>query len=162
MPSSVVVNTDLVRILTTGEGLELFTIAAAYETAEVMIDNISQENGAGKAYKRNGRVHVASAPGQYPAKDSGKLKNSIFIKQGSSPTGSDLVIDSNYALDLEFGTSKMRSRPFIIRSVNEALSTKLPDIFKRFTNMIDNSPGLFNSLLRNYRARRARRRSRTP
>jgi hypothetical protein len=61
MASSVVVNADLVRILSTGEGLELFTISAASETAEVMIKNVSQENGAGKAYKRNGKVHIASA-----------------------------------------------------------------------------------------------------
>jgi hypothetical protein len=157
MASSVVVNTDLVRILATGEGLELFTIAAATETAEVMIENISKTTGAGKAYKRNGRVHVASAPSQYPTKDTGKLKDSISIKFGRLNTGADIVIDNDYALDLEFGTSKMQSRPFIRRSVNEAMSTKLPEIFKRFTNLLNNSPGLFITLLNNYKNRRRRR-----
>ena len=161
MASSVVVNADLVRILSTGEGLELFTISAASETAEVMIKNVSQENGAGKAYKRNGKVHIASAPSQFPTKDSGKLKNSIYVELGRSKSGADLVVNSEYALDLEFGTSRMMSRPFIRRSVNEALSTKLPEIFSRFTKTLNNSPGLFNTLLGSYNSR-IRRRSRTP
>jgi hypothetical protein len=51
----------------------------------------------------------------------------------------------------------MQSRPFIRRSVNEAMSTKLPEIFKRFTNLLNNSPGLFITLLNNYKNRRRRR-----
>ena len=87
--------------------------------------------------------------------------SSIYIYRGKNANATDLIIDSDYALDLEYGTSKMRSRPFIIRSVKEALNSKLPEIFKRFTNLLDNSPGSYSRLLAVYRNRRSNRR-RTP
>lgn len=139
--SSVSIDSQLFRLLTTQAGAEALTIAAAEETADIMSRNISTTQGTGKGYKRNGRVHVASAPNQFPTLDTGELKRSVTIKRLTFRIV-NLEINAPYSLDLEFGTSKMRPRPFIIRSLDEALRTRLPEIFNNFVTKLNNSPVL--------------------
>ena len=58
-------------------------------------------------------MHIASAPGEAPAIDYGKLINSIkAVKVGTM--GAATITDSNYAVPLEFGSAKrdMAARPF--------------------------------------------------
>jgi hypothetical protein len=149
--ASVEINANLARVLRTGIGMDFVAVAAAEETAEIMIDNISSTTGTGKAYKRGGVVHVASSSGNYPVVDSGSLKSSISVTLGKkSDPGADLIIESSYALDLELGTSKMSSRPFIRGSLNQAMSTKLPEIINKFINYLENSPGLMEQALNQY------------
>jgi len=159
--SSVTIDSDLFRLLRSGTVIELFTVEAAVATAEVMIENVSQESGSGKAYKRKYGLgyHIASAPGQFPAKDSGDLKNAIGVTFGTSRESADVVVESEYALDLEYGTSKMRARPFMIRSLNEAMSTKLPQIFNNLVKHIDSNALFFEQELARLQ-RRSRRRAR--
>ena len=68
---------------------------------------------SGRTYKRgkNGRDHVASAPGEAPAVDTGRLINSSIYKRQVSPL--ELVVGSNvkYSEYLEFGTRKIKPRP---------------------------------------------------
>ena len=153
--SSVSVNSDLYRLLTSGILTEYVTLESATVTAEVMLNNISDPSGNGKAYKRKGGLgyHIASSPGDFPAKDSGDLAGSITVSFGRSADEADILIESDYALDLENGTSKMRARPFILRSVNEALSTKLPEIFNKVVSRIELSPIYFENELSRLKAK---------
>jgi len=135
--NSLTIDVATYRLLTQRKNLDLIVQAAASVTAEIMINTVSSTTGTGKAYKRNGRVHVASSPGSAPVKDSGSLAGSINVVLGKAIDQSDVVIQSPYALDLEFGTSKMRSRPFIRRSLNEALSKRLPEIIGKVISYIN-------------------------
>lgn len=75
------------------------------------------QDGSGRRY-RNG--HVASAPGQPPAPDTGNLRRN-WREQSAARTnglgrGIDILMritsDVPYAVYLEFGTRKMAARPF--------------------------------------------------
>jgi HK97 gp10 family phage protein len=61
------------------------------------------------------RTHRASAPGQSPATDTGRLVNSLR----SDVSGKTATVSANttYAAALEFGTSKMKPRPYLIPAV---------------------------------------------
>ena len=64
----------------------------------------------GRVYRRRSVAHQASAPGEAPASDTGRLRNSITFKQESPLTvtvGSQLA----YARYLEFGTRHIARRP---------------------------------------------------
>lgn len=80
--------------------------------------SIARGSKTGRVYRRGNRTHQASAPGQAPASDTGRLVNSIeFDKLGmlSAAVGSHLV----YALHLEYGTRKMAARPFFRPAVEK-------------------------------------------
>jgi hypothetical protein len=65
---------------------------------------------AGRTYQRKTRVHIASAPGEAPAIDSGSLIGSIQQVMESSlerQVGTNVF----YAPFLESGTSRMEARP---------------------------------------------------
>lgn len=66
---------------------------------------------SGATYKRGSKSHQASAPGEAPAIDTGNLVNSIQTDvQGLRAEVGTAV---EYALYLEYGTSKMAARPFL-------------------------------------------------
>ena len=75
------------------------------------------QNGSGRVYK-NG--HVASAPGQPPAPDTGNLRRNwreqSAVQANGLGRGLDVRLritsDVPYAKFLEFGTRKMAARPF--------------------------------------------------
>ena len=72
----------------------------------------------GRTYIKGGRKHIASAPGEAPAIDTGNLFNSLKIEYGRGagyPTGAFAHIGTwttGYAGYLEGGTTKMAKRPF--------------------------------------------------
>jgi hypothetical protein len=158
---SVEINADLARVLNTGLGAEILTLAAAEESATIMEKNISSRYGSGKLYKSNGRDHRASSPGNFPVMETGALKAAISVIRGRAVDDVDLIIKSNYALDLEFGNSRMASRPFIRKSVDEAMSTKFQEIMAKFIEYFNNNPkSLQAALLVDYRTRIFKRASR--
>lgn len=59
--------------------------------------------GTGRSYRRGGRTHVASAPGQPPARDTGKLVGSIDM-ESVGPGVIAVGTDQPYGADLEDGT----------------------------------------------------------
>ena len=77
----------------------------------------------GIAYRYNGRVHIASRVGEYPANRSGNLKDNI----DSIRKGEKLYINANaeYAKFLEDGTKKMRKRQFLIRTIMDTSAIQL-------------------------------------
>lgn len=96
-------------------------IAAALFVSGLKIEenaklSIAQESKSGVVYQRRTVVHQASAPGEAPANDTGRLLNSIQ----TSAENSGMVVNINagssmvdYAIHLEYGTSDMAARPFM-------------------------------------------------
>ncbi len=83
------------------------------------------------------KFHRASAPGEAPAVDTGRLIGSVNSRQldgGFSTTvGVHDVTNVKYAKALEYGTSKIAPRPFLI----PALQNKKPEIMERFKQAMD-------------------------
>jgi len=82
--------------------------------------------GTGRKYRRGRKYHIASAPGQPPAVDTGRLRASItheVCKESNQIIG---LVGTNveYAPHLEFGTNKMAARPFL----RPALFNNIPEI----------------------------------
>lgn len=98
----------------------LLLLGKAATEFEIEIKN-EIETGAktGITYQRGNISHTASAPGQAPASDSGKLVGSIRYKKKSA-TEHEVSINSEYALALEVGTSRMAARPFITPALQNA------------------------------------------
>ena len=90
----------------------MITELAADKMAKEMKNSILSGAKSGRQYYVNGARHTASAPGQPPANVTGALVRSIKVTKERNK--SIINISKNYAIFLEFGTSKMRSRPFII------------------------------------------------
>lgn len=76
---------------------------------------ISTGGRSGRLYKRGNRTHQASAPGEYPKTDTGKLVLSFFrkvIKSRNQVTGF-LINNAPHARYLEFKPASMGGRPFM-------------------------------------------------
>ena len=72
----------------------------------------------GRTYKRGSVAHTASAPGEAPMTDTGRLAGSVFmdIKPKVATIGSKLA----YAAVLEYGSRKMKPRPVWTPAVERA------------------------------------------
>lgn len=62
------------------------------------------------------RTHIASAPGQPPNTDTGRLVGSIRAVESGTPTAYVEAL-AGYARHLEFGTRNMAARPFMTPAV---------------------------------------------
>ncbi len=99
-------------------------VATALELQGDVKKRIQRGPATGRVYKKNNpqRLHRASAPGEAPMTDTGRLANSInFDRVGdlTATVGSNLI----YALYLEYGTMDMRPRPYF-RPAVEAMKPK--------------------------------------
>ena len=82
------------------------------------------------------REHRASAPGQSPASDTGNLVNKIIVKQKSSDVVS-VESNANYSAFLEYGTSKMQPRPFMLPAFEKSKKPILDATFGRVVRKIE-------------------------
>lgn len=98
---------------------------------ESAIESILSGNKSGRTYVRGSVTHRASAKGEAPANDTGRLASSIITIQNSLEA---LVIAGRgmvrYASFLEFGTTKMGERPFMMPAL-EKNRTWIIDRLKR-------------------------------
>lgn len=76
---------------------------------------------SGATYARGSVTHTASAPGQYPASDTGRLAASVRMEmpQAGNLTGR-VGTAVFYGPMLEFGTSRMAARPWLMPSFERA------------------------------------------
>lgn len=74
---------------------------------------ILQTAKTGTLYRMHGVVHRASAPGEPPASDTGRLVNSITTAYDEPKLSGVVSANTEYAPYLEYGTSKMEARPFM-------------------------------------------------
>ena len=77
----------------------------------------SIQSGA-KSGRRYGK-HTASAPGQAPATDTGFLQSNIVLNIEATGLVADVESRAKYSIFLEFGTSKMKARPFMLPALEE-------------------------------------------
>lgn len=71
---------------------------------------------------RKGATHQASAPGEFPAADSGRLHQSITtvtVEDSDHAIVVETGANTPYAEPLELGTSKMEPRPFMTPAFRE-------------------------------------------
>lgn len=102
-------------------------------SCKALVEEIQQsldKPGTGRVYKTRWGEHRASAPGDTPARNTGELQRSITYevrRDGDEVYG---VIGSSvdYAIHLEFGTSRMAARPFL----RPALENNKDKILKSF------------------------------
>jgi hypothetical protein len=79
-------------------------------------DTTFYRDSAGRLRKGRARVpHTASAPGEPPASDTGRLLTSIHHEMSDGPEGIEGRVGSDveYAVYLELGTRDMLPRPFL-------------------------------------------------
>lgn len=86
-------------------------VAKAAMDIEARVKQSMEGPKHGKMYiKSTGVIHVASAPGEAPAIDTGALHNATrAIPKGEMEWW--VVMDTEYAMHLEFGTRRMAARP---------------------------------------------------
>ena len=82
------------------------------ESSVYMAEEMKKSITSGAKSGRRYGSHTSSAPGQAPANWTGELLRSIKVQKMKGI--SFVYITAKYAQFLEFGTSKMRARPFII------------------------------------------------
>lgn len=76
-----------------------------------VVRSIQNSPPTGKTYQRRSVSHTASSPGNPPRTDTGRLVSSAHVQPRQD--GAEVVIASNYATFLEYGTRKMAPRPFL-------------------------------------------------
>ncbi len=92
---------------------QLVGIAASLVRATA-VNSILQGTKTGTIYSRGTSApHQASAAGEPPASDTGRLATNIFIKMDTDRLGADVESRAKYSEFLEFGTTKMAARPFM-------------------------------------------------
>lgn len=107
----------------------------AFDVHRDVIGSVQKGPATGAVYELFDprRTHQASAPGQPPQTDTGRLASSISVRI----TGYEAVIFSRtrYAEYLEFGTRDMAARPFF----NPAVERNRPRFVRRYNDLIDRS-----------------------
>lgn len=102
------------------EAIEDFVDDIAIQTHARAVRGIQRGPASGKVYEKYNprRTHQASAPGQYPMTDTGRLAASVQMElEGSGENRIARVGTAvRYGRHLEFGTSKMAARPWLLRS----------------------------------------------
>lgn len=98
-------------------------VAKALLASGMMIDadakkSLTMGGKTGIVYEKSNprRTHRASAPGQAPASDTGRLVNSIGVRMVESNTAVEVFTggtEVKYAVMLEFGTKDIAPRPFM-------------------------------------------------
>lgn len=99
---------------------------AAIEVRTTLVKKIQKGTRSGVIYKRGGKSAQRSAPGEPPKSDRGGLVQSIGISY--SFLTADINEDVNYAIFLEKGTRKMKTRPHLQTSLDETIP-KINQIF---------------------------------
>jgi HK97 gp10 family phage protein len=99
----------------------------AHDIRNDAINSITEGQKSGRTYTRRGIVHVASAPGEPPAADTGTLHNSIEVVMVPAAIKARVNASASYAASLELGTQKMQPRPYL----NPALQKNIPGLKAR-------------------------------
>lgn len=92
----------------------------ATETQALAVQGINGPPKSGRVYEKYNprRTHQASAPGQYPASDTGGLVGRVIMQP--IPSGYEVGTNIKYGQWLEFGTARMAARPWLLPSFERA------------------------------------------
>jgi hypothetical protein len=100
--------------------------------AERVVTSQLQAPRGGRTYDRGTHVHVASAPGEPPAPDTGRLVQSVHTAYERPRLAGRVIESTAYAAGLEFGTERVEPRPHM----RPALTGSLPDIERDVANEV--------------------------
>lgn len=112
-------------------------VRAAVLDAEAITKTLLSQPGTGRIYARGKTVqHQASAPGEPPAPDTGRLRNSIVteVTRSNVEVVGIVAVNTEYAAKLELGTERMKRRPFLSRVPTE-FADRLRAVFERFARI---------------------------
>ena len=102
------------------------------------VKSIQQGSKSGVVYEKYNprRSHRASAPGEAPASDTGNLVSKIIVKQKTKNI-TNVESNANYSAFLEYGTSKMQPRPFMLPAFEKSKKPIVEATFKRVVKKIE-------------------------
>lgn len=104
----------------------VMSVEAVRSEAIVLVLNTPK---TGRVYSRRGVEHTASAPGEPPASDTGRLVGSIRADYTRLGDLAGVVrASTEYAAHLEYGTQNMEPRPFM----RPALENRRADVYRIF------------------------------
>lgn len=86
----------------------------------------------GRIYRRRGVEHQASAPGEAPASDTGRLVQSAHSEFDPADLSGEAIWSTDYAEVLEFGGARIAPRPF----ARPALAAKKEEIQQTISDEI--------------------------
>lgn len=92
----------------------------------VAIEKINNPPKTGRVYRRRSIEHQASAPGEAPATDTGRLagggqyQENVRTEYDLGRVAGRLTFAADHAAALEFGTQRMAPRPFLRVSLAES------------------------------------------
>lgn len=90
----------------------------------------------GRLYRRRSVVHQASAPGEPPASDTGRLAKSGRVEFDHNELQGKVIFSTEYAEGLEFGTERVDPRPFLRPSLSENADAVKADIQKEIGRVL--------------------------
>ena len=112
-----------------GNQVKALAGAIVYEGADTIRAEAYRLVSAGSV---QGKGHARSKPGEAPNREHGDLQAGMKAVKTGAVTA-EFRSESDHALPLEFGTSKMAARP----STRPARDTKKPEIEKRFAEQFE-------------------------
>jgi HK97 gp10 family phage protein len=94
-------------------------LKSAYRVHAAAVKRIASGPAGGRVYELYSprRTHKASAAGEAPMTDTGALVSNSEVRAGDLEAW--VVFKKEHALYLEFGTSRIQPRPFLVPSVEE-------------------------------------------
>lgn len=112
-----------------GQAGQSAVMATVYDVAtdahQFALDGIKSGPATGTIYRNRGKGrpdHQASAPGEYPASDTGQLMGNVkFIPPKFGETTAYVGTKIMHGRHLEFGTVNMAARPWLLPSVRRAI-----------------------------------------
>lgn len=103
------------RLLNSPDGPVARDLARRAIQVERRVKQSLKQPGRGRTYRRGGVTHRASAPGDPPATDLGRLAAATTHELGRDARGLVAYVGSNYRVQLylELGTRRMAPRPHL-------------------------------------------------
>lgn len=111
-------------------------VRAASQEGETLTKGLLSQPGQGKIYDRGTYSHRASAPGDAPAPDTGRLRNSTSHDVVATATGAigTVSVNTEYAAGLELGTEKIQPRPYLSK-LPRLYGERLKRVFAAFAKV---------------------------
>lgn len=97
--------------------------ASAKRVEKEAKQSITAGGKTGRTYRRRTVAHTASAPGEAPASDTGRLVNSITAELHAADLEATVTAGGGavaYAAMLEFGTRTTAARPFMFPALEKS------------------------------------------
>jgi hypothetical protein len=114
-------------------GAKLGVLIGAQEVHARAVELIMEPPKTGRVYRRRGVEHQASAPGEAPASDTGRLAGSGTVVYDAENIAARVNFATIYARRLEVGDDKIEPRPYARR----ALAEKVQEIQDAVKDQID-------------------------